>query len=217
MAYNRRAYDNPGFDPFREFVASVPELVRKSRLANEDETYSYRGFKVGVTGLFWVPDTQDTVFLSAGNLKKQGKPKFCAEQRLLIRARKAGFTQAIGLVITATTDRQKISEVTGLPTPTLHPCEECRSVLSQDKMMTADTLLLTTGVESSYFQVHRFGELVTRYSEGEIEALQHTNISSGFSDWEHRLEVYDGLVRGITNPDISRSYLAQTAMLSPVA
>lgn len=215
MAYNRRAYDNPGFDPFREFVASVPELVRKSRLAYEDETYSYREFKVGAAGLFWVPGTCDTVSLSAGNLRRERKFKFCAEQRLLVRARKAEFTQAIGLVITGTSNRQKIAEVTDLPTPTLHPCEECRAVLEENEIMTDDTLVLTTCIESSYFQVHRFGELVTRYAENEVEALKYTNISSDFNNWEQRVDVYDGLVRGIRNPDISRSYLAQTAMLSP--
>ncbi len=148
-------------------------------------------------------------------MKREGKLKFCAEQRLLARARKAQYTQAIGLVITGTTDRQKIAEVTDLPTPTLHPCEECRTVLGQNKIMTDDTLILTTGIESSYFQVHRFGELVTRYSEDEVDALQYTNISSDFDNWDHRVEVYDGLVRGTTNPDISRAYLAQTAILSP--
>ncbi len=215
MSHTRRASDNPGFDPYREFVAGVPELVRKSRLAYEDETYSYRGFKVGATGLFWVPNTRDTVSLSAGNLKREGKLKFCAEQRLLARARKAQYTQAIGLVITGTTDKRKIAEVTELPTPTLHPCEECRSVLGQNKIMTDDTLILTTGIESSYFQVHRFGELVTRYAEDEVEALQYTNIASDLDNWDHRVEVYDGLVRGISNPDISRAYLAQMAILSP--
>lgn len=201
------------FDPYRRFVQRVPELIDQARdtYYDEREAYSYRGFRVGLSGLVMTRGSHDTGTLTAGNLKKVAKPKLCAEQRFLARVRKAGYDQVVGFVLAATTDRTKITEVTGLATPTLHPCDECRAKLSRSSLITDDTLVVSAGIDKDYYQVQRWGQLTDRYGSEEEDALIYGDIGFGFEEWDKRVTYYDEFVRG--NPAIeARARLAQAAL-----
>lgn len=213
MSYNRIA-SVPEFDPVRTFITDTGKLIDMARESGHDESYSYRGFKVGVAGLFWTIGKTETGLLPAGNLKsKDYKPKFCAEQRLVARGINAGFTHLVGLVVAATTDKGEIAAVTDVPTPTLHPCSECRQELKHHSLVSDETIVITTGFDRDRYQVHTFGQLRRLYDEFEEEALMHDRIADSQPDWDVCAAKYDILTkeyRGATTP---REELAQIALL----
>lgn len=178
---------------YRRFVASVPSLVQTARLAAENMAFSYRLFLVGCSGLFL--DSEGGIeTLSQGNLKNEIKTKVCAEKKVLNSARRLGLVQAVGLVVAATTDIDKIAEVTDLPTPTLHSCGDCLNLFVGHPLMRRETLIVTVGDKDDAYQVMTSGEMRDLYTL-DPEAVLEQPKSWGFDDWDAHLAGYDRLIQ----------------------
>jgi cytidine deaminase len=209
----------PGFDAHHLFVQAVPYMVDQARYAAHTEAYSYRGLLVGVTGFFVNPNTQETALLTAGNLKaRRTKTKVCAEQKVLNMAQKAGFLEAIGLVVSSTTDVELIAGITEAPTPTLHPCTSCRQLFDTHPLMRDETVVITTGLELDIYQVHNHEQMRELYRDEDYEALGRVH-GNGFGDWSRKVAAYDVLAAaeaGLAESEQrSHAKLAQMAIQSP--
>lgn len=146
------------FDPWHMFVESVPMMVEEAREVrlNEKETKSYR-IRVGCTVLATDAVGTSMGIFNGGNTKvTPSAGKVCAETRTIRRAQKAGMTNIIGMVVVG--DPQP-DDGSGLASPTLHCCEECRlgnlGTFSND-----DTLVLTAHPQRDKFQLQTARELI---------------------------------------------------------
>ncbi len=209
----------PEFDPGRIFISQVPSMVDQARYAARTDAHSYRDFRVGATAFAYNPETQEIGINAAGNLKgRKDKAKICAERKVLEQSKKAGFSVVAGLVIAATTDLEKIKEVTGVSTATLHPCHECQAFCDEHPLMRDDTVIVTTGTDSDRYQVHTHTELRALYRADDPELLETEPHTFGFDNWQQRIEIYDHLVRAekqvIPTEQRSAGKLIQMALLA---
>jgi len=182
------------FDPGHMLVSLVPYMIDQARFAARNDAHSYRDFRVGAAGFVFSPDSQETAILTAGNLKaKRHTSKVCAERKVLEQARKSGYQKAAGLVVAATTDTELIKEVTGVATPTLHPCGECQDFFEDHLLMADDTVIISTGLELDRYQVQTFGELKELYRADDPAKLESQPCEFGYDNWEQRIAMYDYL------------------------
>ncbi len=186
--------DHPEFSPGHMFISAIPNMTDQARFAARTDAHSYRKFYVGAAAFAYNLETQETGINAAGNLKSgRGKTKICAERKVLEQSKKAGFTVVAGLVIAATTDIEKIKEVTGVSTATLHPCHECQSFCEEHPLIRDDTVIVTTGLDSDKYQAHTYKELRDLYRANDPELLEGEPHAFGFDNWERRIETYDYL------------------------
>lgn len=214
--------------PWREFdtghllVSLVPNMVEQARFAAETDAHSYRDFKVGAAVLAVNDVTHETAVITAGNLKSRHKAKVCAERKALQQARKIGYTQAASIVVAGTTDAELIREVTGVATPTLHPCGECQNMFDSHPLMRDDTLIITTGLEDDIYQVHNFVELKGLYSIADLSVLETQEGGlHDFSNWEQRVALYGHMryleQRFPVEERRSSSKMAQLALVADIS
>lgn len=157
----------PNYDPYHLLMGSMGYMVEQARYAAENDSYSYRNFKVGVAIFAASGSTRSTAVFSAGNVKaKQHTKAVCAELRGLTQVKKAKFEKVLGLVVAGTTDVQEIVEVNHAAAPTLHPCVRCRELFDVNPLMADDTLVVSVGLDSDKYQVHTKREIVDLYDGG---------------------------------------------------
>jgi cytidine deaminase len=183
------------FDAYHSFIGMVPFMVDLARAtANDDnQTYSYRDFRVGAVLMALVEGTNEIGTFSHGNLKKQSHTdKVCAERKALQRADKAGFTKAIGIVVAGTSDRDAIAEVSMRPTATLHPCEDCRHRFNEHPLVRPETLVISAGLDKDIYQVHTVKELDDYYASG-TDVPEADVAHLDFDSWSLRQANYDHL------------------------
>lgn len=131
------------------------EQARNVRL-DEKETSSYR-IRVGCTVLATDAAGTSIGIFGGGNTKiTPAAGKVCAETRAIRRARRAGMTNIIGMVVVG--DPQP-DDGSGLASPTLHCCEECR-LGNLGKFSNDDTLVLTAHPQRDKFQLQTAHELI---------------------------------------------------------
>lgn len=171
------------FDPWHLFVERVPIMIEEAREIREQDTESYR-IKVGSVALATDAAGLSVGIFPGGNTKlNKADVKVCAETRAIRRAEKAGLTNIIGLVVVG--DPQA-DDGSGLDSPILHCCEECR-VGNLTKKCNDDTLILTAHPFKDKFQLQTAHEMidlhdaVARGEEAEEPPLFH---DPGFRRWE---------------------------------
>lgn len=211
---------HPRFDAHHLFVGAVPFMVDNARAAAFNDSYSYRGFRVGAAAFAVKMSLNETGIYAAGNVKRtKDKTKICAEKRALNQASKSGFTRAVGIVVAGTTDVGLIAEVTDQPTPTLHPCGDCRHLFEDHKLVRPDTLVVTTGLEEDIYQVHTFAELQGAYANK--SGLPEQVTVDGLDGWSLRQSFYDRVAAAqlhLEEPQRqSSAAIAKMAMLAPIA
>ena len=157
-------------NPWRFMLSKLPTLLIFSRLEAQ-RAYSYRDFKVGASVFSIIEGAPFWSIDSAGNTKNERRPKVCAEKKSLKRSSKMGMTKTLAVVVAATTDIDKIEEVTFLRTPTLHPCDECRGLFDEFPVARDDTLIISTGYENDVLQVHTHAELREAYNSGVTDLI----------------------------------------------
>ena len=127
---------------------------------------SYRGFRVGCAAYAYRPDAyyvedRHKIFLGA-NLKpnhdKVRWPKVCAEQVAILGARSAGYTRVIGLVVAGA---PQAAEESGIASPTLHPCGECRRMFtSLGDIVRLDTPIVTVRLKEYAVEAFTVADLL---------------------------------------------------------
>ena len=211
-------HEHSHFDPYHHFIDSVPFLVESARSAARIDSHSYRGFLVGAAAFTLVAQSQEIGIFTSGNLKRgPHTAKVCAEKKALARAEKAGYAEAIGIVVAATSDTELIEEVTGVASPTLHPCGECRRLFDKHPIMQDETLIVTVGLDSDEYQVHSHAQLRTLYERNETELLMQPS-GYGFGSWDMHVATYEFLTHAETAvPEGERRSPAKLAQLALLA
>lgn len=179
------------FDPYHNFVELMPYLVDRAREARE-EAVSYRNFKVGGVLLAATGDFRFIGVIDAANTKpKPSADKVCSEKRLFGRARKKGYVEPVGLVVCGELNPDHGS---GLESPTLHPCMECRDIIPDD------TLIMSIRPDKDAFELKTGRELKALHAaaaDGEEIGEQHIFYDPGFKKWETNRTWYGRLTRGL--------------------
>lgn len=130
------------FDP--EWVAyqQIPRFLDLAQRAADERAVSHRGFKVGASACAISFDLQKLGYLFGANLTPyKGAPKRCAEMEVVTKALDRGFDKIIALAVFGPS---KFEDVQRFPSPTLHPCDQCRDLLEASSLVTDDTLVATT-------------------------------------------------------------------------
>ncbi len=187
--YSRRAYQRFGL-----FLELLPELIREARIAAEDQAHSYRGFNVGASVLAVIPGTDEHGTAAAGNLKRREKQKVCAEKTALGRVRQAGYTRALGLVVSATTNIEQIHAVTGRSSATLHPCGDCLSMFGHHPLVRKTTPIVTIGQDKDIYQLHTVQQLTELYAP-DGSGVNEAPVINGFEHLDQALQTYRSLAR----------------------
>ncbi|MBC7582019.1 hypothetical protein H7097_04105 [Aeromicrobium sp.] len=185
------------FDPVLAFMQAVPAMIAKARNDGWSSAHSYRGFHVA--GTAYAINTTDKVAVteSGGNLKRETKGKVCVEKRLDGRLRKS-MTDIIGFVVLGTSDQQSIEDVTGLATPTLHLCSDCRQEIPASPIVSPTTLIVHSGLVQDVNQAFTIGQEVGMYArvdKNQVDPLLHDALPD-FHDWGARVNTYIKLTGG---------------------
>ena len=200
------------FDPHQRFVQLGYAMVLMARQALMTEAVSYRNFHVGASLLAVDEIGKRMGIYSAGNKKYNPKvEKYCAENSVIQQAQDDAMTRAIGLVVVGTSDGDRIKGVTGRATPTLHPCDVCRTVFIDSPIVKSDMLVVTTGDTYDAHQVHSVDQLIGFYNGSDTKADHHHYEDPGFESWEERQALY-GLMRNAALADIETSNSAVALM-----
>jgi cytidine deaminase len=168
-------------DPWSLFGRLRDWMMLKAWLM-QDNNRSYRDFGVGAVALVYDSYTETAGVILGTNYKEHPKQlKLCAEMGILLHMRSSGehverwgfipqkkFDVVVALVISGPLQPDAVS---GLVTPTLHPCAECRDMFEQEPEFRDDTLVVTTRTEANVFrgsfevtvEEHTVAELLTRH------------------------------------------------------
>ena len=233
---NDVAFNERPIDPFAKFIELVPMLVEKARRSEQFEGHSYRGFHVGAAALAYDALANRIGVFSGANYKDKISederehtdlhdiPKVCAEADIVARASDAGFSRIIGFLVVATTNRQKIKEVTGIATATLEPCNDCIRIFDKNPIVGNRTMVVTMGAKENIYQAQTVGEIKERREAGS-SAAEAKIYQYDFSEWGDRAKYYENIIKksGRKMPkagsDISRSKkrieIAQKALIVP--
>lgn len=221
-------------DPYRSFIEAVPRMVGFARVAANELASSYRNFNVGSALYLFYPELNRAELFHAGNTKREGQEKVCAEQKVLGQAARSAEKLSIrtghpvqqevaGLVIAGTTEIDEIEAVTQLRTPTLWSCQTCISDYDVNPSVSEDTLLVMTGRrvrgDDERYQVFSVGQMRRLYL-GKTTEVDSQQTQYGFDSpaWQQRVARYDALMAAEAVLPVGEqrasSQLAQLAMLS---
>lgn len=222
-------------------IEAVPEAFQRCWDAVSRLPESYRGFCVVATGIVSNTDMTNPVhgFITTGNYKAKLRdeerdevdveaiPKVCAEADLLIKAEELGITYIGAIVVAATTKRPRIVEVTGVNTPTLHPCGDCRDTLKDNELAGSETAIFSTGLtpDVDFYQAQSLRSCVRRYERLKRgfefrDAALHPHLHP--DEWAEKAAWYQRAVKkahltgniydGAINKELERRKLAFIAM-----
>lgn len=125
----------------QEFEHELPMYLKMAIHHAERGAQSYRHFNVGCVVLAR-NESDDPAVRAVGNFlvpvganikerpgQQVGEDKLCAERTALNQTIVEGSTPVVGLVIAS--NELQPDEMSGVCSPTLHPCEECRKMFKQ--------------------------------------------------------------------------------------
>jgi cytidine deaminase len=148
-----------GFDPYHAFVGLMPRFIDLARDAARMRAISHRNFHVGAVAYAGDTTLSRVATLDGANVKRTKEdPKYCAEMSVIDQAQGLGFSKVLGLVVAGTSDPEKIKSVSGVATPTLHPCDACRKKMTASGLFQESSLIVTVSTDEDAYEVHSYGE-----------------------------------------------------------
>jgi len=117
----------------RRFASAQWNLYwRAVKMHEEGKRHSYRQFGVGAAALAFRPDRhitegQASLFLGYNSKETPNGPRHCAERRVFEKAFSAGYKQIVGMVVVRP---YQPDDDSGHKCTTLHPCRECRVMMT---------------------------------------------------------------------------------------
>lgn len=146
------------------FLEHLPRLRGMALLARE-KAVSWRDFRVGNAVLAASPPEGSGLpelgEYSGANMKASEHSRtVCAEAQGVGAARSAGYTHIVGIVVAGVPQEDSQS---GLVTPTLEPCGECRALFSNLPEIGMNTLIATFHAETSVWELQYFQELLAKH------------------------------------------------------
>lgn len=174
------------FDPYELIFQWGKSAIATARATRDRRARSYRNFKVG-SAVISVNDEKHEAagFVSANSKLSKEDDKICAEMNIVGEAKKQGYDYHVGLFVVGTTDPEEIKEVTGLATPTLHPCEPCRALIDEA------TVVISTGYDEDVYEVYTGKQLWNVYAEPEVKQKRNRRRS----EQQNKLVQDPGLVQ----------------------
>ena len=153
-----------------QLYQAIPNLIDRARDAANNHGMSYRGFKVGCACLAYNSALEGTgqapyqVFTGSNQKPNSLGPKVCAEQvavnSVFLKQLEGGDQKVIGLLVAGNPQEDSAS---GLNPPTLHPCEDCRELvtarLENSGNDPAKVVLITVGLNNDDFEVFNWEEM----------------------------------------------------------
>lgn len=202
------------YDPLLDFIQTIPRMVGQARRAARYEAISYRGVHVGAAIMLSDTETSSGVMLYGSNLKaKPDDEKYCAEMDVIDQAITLGHKKAAGLVIAGPSHPGTVASISGIATPTLHPCDSCQRKMKENPQIIAeDTLIVTVSTEEDVYQVHTADELMMLYETmdtPEVLVLE-TGTPLNYETWGDRVKLYDDLSKKY--PLVQKYKLARIAL-----
>jgi cytidine deaminase len=208
-----------GYDPYHAFISLMPYMVDEARRSARDEAVSWRRFHVGAALFAAELAGARTAVLAGANSKPQpDSPKYCAEMNVLDQAAAHGLEHVIGIVVAGTNDSAQIEAVTGIATPTLHPCDACLQKMAGSSLIEPETLIVTVALEEDVMQVHSYQEMALIYATEGTASMEYMTPSYplDLENWPRRQFIYDRLASASDNllhpPAVAR--LALTSVIS---
>jgi cytidine deaminase len=156
-------------DGLRKHLDPYPLLCRyKSGLKSEAliQAYfradNYREFRVGAAVLA-CNGTDYRIFGGANMMFGKGHQKACAEQQAIKAAYLAGYTEILVICVVG---RPQPDDKSGLVSPTLHPCEDCRKLFKSLYRMSDDVLICTfTFEKDGPSELHTLHGLIKKHNK----------------------------------------------------
>ena len=136
----------------------VPYLVTQSLCRILDLSHqsverlgeSYRGFKVGTAVLALNNSGRTGIYFGGNYTPFKGSEWNCAEKRALEAVRAGGFSKVLAIAVSGSPQPDAIS---GITSPTLHPCHRCRGLLSSSDLVNEETLIATTDLAENEYEL----------------------------------------------------------------
>lgn len=145
-------------------IQSLCRITDLSQQAVEMLGESYRGFKVGCAVLALDEPGRRTGIYFGGNFTPfKGAEWNCAEKRALATIEARGFTSALAVAVSGSPQ----IDVSGVESPTLHPCHKCRAMLEQSPLMQPDTLIATSTPSGDAYELFTRDSLIERHATGQ--------------------------------------------------
>ena len=218
-----RPSSTPEMDPSLAYIAKIPRMAEQSLFAQQEVATSYRQFNVGSTLLVYNEALGDYMMLTHGNWKfRPESKKHCAEMFALDEMdalnqdlrnfggeEQVGTFKPVGLVTVATSDKDKIFDVTHKRTPTLHMCADCVAYYDAHPLVEDSLLNMTMPDTLAYAEVFSLRD----YKEGAASKGLARVIR--WSDWQYQADVYRALKEDVvpdSGLDVTNG-LARTAIL----
>lgn len=152
----------PEFDMEYLTIQSLCRIIDLSQQAVDMLAESYRGFKVGAAVLALDEPGMRTGIYFGGNLTPyEGADWNCAEKRALETVESRGFNRALAIAVSG----QPQVDVSGVESPTLHPCYKCRDMFEQSGLVLPDTLIATSTPSGDAYELHTLASLIKRHAE----------------------------------------------------
>lgn len=153
--------ENDGFfDPHTLIFDMGANLIEIARAIRGKYANSYRDFKVGAATIS-INESRHraAAFVGANSKPTPSSEKFCAEKQAVGSARANKFMYTPAVFVVGSTDKKEIEAVTGLATPTLHPCTSCRNLLSES------TVVIPVGADEDVYEAYTGKHLWELYDD----------------------------------------------------
>jgi len=138
-------------------VQSLCRIVDLSQQAVEQLGHSHRGFKVGAAAyVLDEPGKRTGVYFGGNFTPYKGAPWNCAEKRALETIRARGFTKVLAIAVSGPPQ----IDISGVESPTLHPCHKCRAMFDGSKLTSADMLIATATPTGDAHELFTLGSLL---------------------------------------------------------
>lgn len=191
------------YDLMGRMVDHTPEYIEVGREA-QVEAVSYRGVLVSAV-VVAADRLGEIVLITGANIKPNtSKTTVCAETVAYAKLQKENdrrfedsgrsvpnFLVPLGIVVVSNTDKQTNEGITGVATPVLHMCANCRVRGADDPRITADLPVVSAHADHDIYQAHTQAGLNSMYDEHDFPAVP---IVRDLSRWSKRVARYDELV-----------------------
>lgn len=159
-------------------VQSLCRVIDLSQQAIEQLGISYRGFKVGCAILALDELGHRSGIYFGGNFTPyQGAQWNCAEKRALSKIEERGFNKVLAIAVSGPPQ----TDVSGVESPTLHPCHRCRAMFAQSELIQPETLVATSTPDGSAHEL---------FTQESLERLHATHEPQSFPDTHRLLPFY---------------------------
>jgi len=161
-------------------VQSLCRILDLSHQAIEQLGQSYRGYKVGAAVLAHDEFGGRLGIYFGGNYTPyKGATWNCAEKRALEVVQKRGFNRVLAVAISGPAPH--VDEISGVESPTRHPCSKCRGMLSESPLIAPDTLIATSNLTEDAYELHTAESILQLHETGEPQ---------DFPDYDRLLPIY---------------------------